>query len=476
MSAPAYEPEIKLLRRAGFRCEYCRRSVEGVGWHRDHVVPRRAGGSSAIENLAVACPRCNVNKGAETRAVDPLTFREVALFNPRKQDWGHHFRRVNHFVSGTTGTGRATAALLFRQTARAQLSSPLPVDLGGALLHGSEDAYLRWLFGQRKASAFGALLAEVDPRSTVAEMEDLRSKLGSPEAPTPVDFLLTVERGAVLAETLTSRSWPEDLVLGERLCVAAIAVCAASRSVAAARLEYFWGKRILVWRQLAVCLMVAGFGEIATACLKVSIALALSRRHPAATEPVFAPAQSTVQMALPRRAWRTSTEMKLRWQKVRTEGDAGQIGFLLQFVDDIVFRGSRRDAEELGVLESMSTLTASSGYGMDADLHHGVLLMRRLILLQGRFEPAEISSTLDRHLEKWSAWGCLHSLRTLSLGLGFLHEEFGSRVGDALQATRSVGDAAPVGQGMAGEVVRLIESARAELESGSRPSFSRPGP
>jgi hypothetical protein len=416
-----------------------------------------------------------VNKGSATSAVDPLTFRRAALFSPRQQRWSHHFRQVNHFIAGTTETGRATATLLFRQTPRAQLSSPLPRDLGGALLQGPEAAYLRWLFGQRKAAAFDALLHEVDPESTVAEMERLRLDVADQNTLASVDVLLAIERGGVLAEALTSRCWPEDLIRAERLCVAAIAVCANPRLGAGLRLEYFCDKRILVWRQMAVCFLVAGFNEIAAACLKLSIALALTKRRGATVEPFFAASPSTVQMALPKREWRTSGEKESRWRTVRAEGEAGRIGGLLRFVDDIVFRGSRHDAEELGVLESMSALVAGSGYGMDADLHHGVLLMRRVILLQGRFEPAAINSALDRHLANWSNWGCVHSLRSLALGLDFLHESFGARVSDALQATRATEGMTSIAEGMRDEAIGLLESARAELESASGNTGSQQG-
>jgi len=43
--------------RASDRCEYCRLAQAGqeATFHIDHVVPRVAGGATALENLALAC-------------------------------------------------------------------------------------------------------------------------------------------------------------------------------------------------------------------------------------------------------------------------------------------------------------------------------------------------------------------------------------------------------------------------------------
>ena len=45
----------------GRACVYC--DAEGDDLHVDHIVPVSRGGSNHIENLAPACPRCNVSKG-----------------------------------------------------------------------------------------------------------------------------------------------------------------------------------------------------------------------------------------------------------------------------------------------------------------------------------------------------------------------------------------------------------------------------
>lgn len=111
--------------RAGMRCEYCRiaQEYQEATFHIDHVVPRVAGGETALENLALACVSCSLRKGARQEAVDPATGARVALFNPRSDAWEAHFHLAlgGGFV-GMTSTGRATIELL-------KLNRPLAVAL-----------------------------------------------------------------------------------------------------------------------------------------------------------------------------------------------------------------------------------------------------------------------------------------------------------------------------------------------------------
>lgn len=54
----------EILRRDGYRCQYCGR--EGGNLTVDHVVPRHRGGGYCWENLVAACPQCNRRKGGRT--------------------------------------------------------------------------------------------------------------------------------------------------------------------------------------------------------------------------------------------------------------------------------------------------------------------------------------------------------------------------------------------------------------------------
>ena len=77
----------------------------------EHVVARQHGGSDDAENLALACPYCNLRKGPNLSGIDPQTGELTPLFNPRRQRWAEHFRTVAGCVVGLTPIGRTTARL-----------------------------------------------------------------------------------------------------------------------------------------------------------------------------------------------------------------------------------------------------------------------------------------------------------------------------------------------------------------------------
>jgi len=80
----------------------------------EHIVPLAQGGKTEEVNLWLACPLCNRYKGSKATATDPHTGDEVALFNPRAQQWREHFRWSEDGlrILGTTAVGRATVAAL----------------------------------------------------------------------------------------------------------------------------------------------------------------------------------------------------------------------------------------------------------------------------------------------------------------------------------------------------------------------------
>jgi hypothetical protein len=101
-------------RRAGNGCEYCRApmSICAYTFHVEHCVPRSRGGADAGHNLALSCAQCNLKKGGQIEAPDPVTGRRTALFNPRLERWAEHFRLRGSRIAGLTPAGRATVALL----------------------------------------------------------------------------------------------------------------------------------------------------------------------------------------------------------------------------------------------------------------------------------------------------------------------------------------------------------------------------
>lgn len=108
------EIERQVRRRAAARCEYCRmhESLQGATFHVEHIVPRSRGGDSTLDNLAWACPGCNLRKSNRVQGHDPETGSPVPLFNPRRDDWSEHFRWDGYSVVPLTPMGRATVAAL----------------------------------------------------------------------------------------------------------------------------------------------------------------------------------------------------------------------------------------------------------------------------------------------------------------------------------------------------------------------------
>lgn len=98
--------------RASFLCEYCHSAEESSStlFTIDHILPRSMGGGDEVENLALACHRCNNNRYNFITGTDPETEQEVALFNPRQQQWFDHFiwSADGLEIIGITPTGRGT--------------------------------------------------------------------------------------------------------------------------------------------------------------------------------------------------------------------------------------------------------------------------------------------------------------------------------------------------------------------------------
>jgi 5-methylcytosine-specific restriction endonuclease McrA len=74
-------------------CAYCRTAerLTATTFELEHILPRSAGGETRFENLCLSCPMCNRYKSSSSRASDPVSAAEVALFDPQKEDWTDHF-------------------------------------------------------------------------------------------------------------------------------------------------------------------------------------------------------------------------------------------------------------------------------------------------------------------------------------------------------------------------------------------------
>ncbi len=104
-----------VCQRAADCCEYCHfpQNSQEAAFHIDHILPLADGGTTTVDNLALACVTCSLAKAARTVAEDPDTERLARLFHPRRDPWNRHFEWAeNWHLIGLTATGRATIRAL----------------------------------------------------------------------------------------------------------------------------------------------------------------------------------------------------------------------------------------------------------------------------------------------------------------------------------------------------------------------------
>ncbi|MEM8642252.1 MAG: HNH endonuclease signature motif containing protein [Cyanobacteria bacterium P01_G01_bin.54] len=103
-----------VVERAKNRCEYCQ-LPDHVGFYPheiDHIIAQKHKGKTEVDNLVLACWRCNRYKGSDLGSFDPETGEFSFLFNPCTQVWVEHFNPADGIINGLTPEGRTTVDLL----------------------------------------------------------------------------------------------------------------------------------------------------------------------------------------------------------------------------------------------------------------------------------------------------------------------------------------------------------------------------
>lgn len=102
----------QVILRAQNRCEYCQNQQQYLmaKLEIDHIWPTAKGGTDDESNLCAACKYCNLYKWSKTHGIDPATGEHVKLYNPRQQQWEHHFEwsESGTEILGLTPCGRVT--------------------------------------------------------------------------------------------------------------------------------------------------------------------------------------------------------------------------------------------------------------------------------------------------------------------------------------------------------------------------------
>ncbi|WP_228041083.1 HNH endonuclease [Nodosilinea sp. LEGE 07088] len=104
----------QVIEQAKSRCEYCRfpQSVTLLAFEMEHIISEKHGGTTTLENLALACPYCNRAKGTDLGSIDPETNQLAPFFHPRTQTWQDHFTLSDATIIPQTAEGRVTVLIL----------------------------------------------------------------------------------------------------------------------------------------------------------------------------------------------------------------------------------------------------------------------------------------------------------------------------------------------------------------------------
>ena len=113
-----YIPDVLrnlIFERANYRCEYCKAYAQTsfFTFHIEHIISLKHGGESIPENLALACPICNLNKGSDLGTFINNPTQLIRFYNPRIDIWDEHFfLEETGFLSEKSLIGKATIKIL----------------------------------------------------------------------------------------------------------------------------------------------------------------------------------------------------------------------------------------------------------------------------------------------------------------------------------------------------------------------------
>jgi HNH endonuclease len=134
MERPYLSQDLRrlVIDRADRLCEYCLIHSDDtiVGCSIDHIISLKHGGTNDDTNLAHACIFCNRYKGSDIGSIIWETQEFVRFYNPRRDNWGAHFRLENAVIMPVTAIGEVTARILGLNDRRRRLERQLLIDRG----------------------------------------------------------------------------------------------------------------------------------------------------------------------------------------------------------------------------------------------------------------------------------------------------------------------------------------------------------
>lgn len=103
----------QVANRAENICEYCLIHEDDtfLGCHVDHIISEKHGGLTSVDNLAYACPVCNLNKWSDIASL-ASTGVLTRLYNPRTDIWSQHFALSGAVIVPLSAIGEVTVSIL----------------------------------------------------------------------------------------------------------------------------------------------------------------------------------------------------------------------------------------------------------------------------------------------------------------------------------------------------------------------------
>lgn len=388
----------QLLLRARYECEYCHRVLLGDSWQVEHILPRHSMGTDDFQNLAVACPSCNLNKREATAGRDYVTGKSGRLFNPRVDNWSEHFGVVAGQLVGRTFIGRATATKLFRRT-----EQRLPSDLGWwPITNLTDEGLYRFLNHQRARrleNKFGDLKRALD---TLPFLENI-STSDQQKAMFATQLLM--------AETLYTRSSSEDVKIAFDVVDATWHLSGLNTDCQAELLNV----TSIILQQLATILSLENKHDEAR--------LAQDRAAKAYADRLELIGGGSIRDQLRLKSLQGKyTTGELAPPSIETIGEAideakaGNLG-VLTYTADTFTTQTRPSSEAEAVLEALNELLLSIGYGQDFDYARNIVVRRRWWILLAFLELPVDLDLLENDLEFWKSQHMHNEIRELAASL-----------------------------------------------------------
>ncbi len=388
----------KLLIRAEYECEYCHRILFDSPWQKEHIMPKVLGGTDDFQNLAVSCPRCNLNKNQAIESVDLVTAKKTRLFNPRSDKWENHFGIVAGQLVGRTPIGRATARLLFKRT-----EQQLPPDLSWWPINDLKNETLYRFLNHQRARRLGNKFSDLE--KAFADIPFLKKVTGE-------DYdLARFATYLLMAETLYTRSGVEDI----RKALKIVSEAWQIKSIDPTRQAELLNVTSIVLQQLATVLVLEGKPAEAKIAQERAASAYKKRLELIGGDDV----RERLRLKALQKKYlcdETIQPSKDQVHEAIEEASTGNLGALSYSVDVLVNNYHNNKEIEL-VLEETNNILLSIGYGQDFDYGYNVVVRRRWWILLARLGLNIDFDLLQSDLSFWKSINMHNELRELAAGL-----------------------------------------------------------